>query len=211
MMHPPLTASLALALVACEPNIDDRVYDNTDYFPLDGAVRAAEYRAAEGGMDWTLLVEKVSSVEEDGVEVVTLEYNDADLGDLLWDVRWSSSSIHGVRIHGSPDVPADEDVEFDEPVVLVERGVQVEPVVTETSLGTFTASAATRDGCGTFWVDSWDGESCVVISLSDPDDDPSTHGIITGSYRLVPSYGAAWLDLDAWDDTWWMSDFEWED
>ena len=204
-------ACLTTSLVACDPDFGDRVFDNTDYFPLDGVVRMAEYRAAEGGMDWTLLVEMADSTVVDGVEVVTLEYNDADLGDLLWQVQWSSDSVHGVRIHGYVDVQGGEEVAFDEPVVLVERGVQIEPVVTETSLGTFTASAGAYDGCGTFFVSSWESESCLVVSLSDPDDDPATHGIVTGTYRLVAGYGAAWLDLDLWDDTWWMSSFEWED
>lgn len=201
----------ALLLAACEPVYDDDVHDSTDYFPLDGSTRVASYRAVAGGMDWTLELTKAETTTVDGVEVVTLEYFDATASDLLWQLRWSSDSVHGVRVHGFTDVQADEEVVFDQPVVLVERGVQAQPVVTETNGFTFTASAGTYEGCETYWVPSWADERCLVVSLSDADGLPDTHGIITGEYRLLPSYGPAWLDLDAFEDTWWMSDFEWEE
>ncbi len=204
----PLSAML---LVACDPVFGDGVHDNTDYFPLDGAARVASYRSASGAMDWTLELQKADTSTVDGIEVVTLEYFDATSSDLLWQVRWSSDAIHGVRIHGFTDVQGQDEVVFDTPVVLIERGVQSEPVVTETNGFTFTASAGSHDGCETFWMPAWSDESCLVVSLSDADGLPGTHGVITGEYRLVPSYGPAWLDLDAYDDAWWMSDFDWEE
>ncbi len=186
------------------------VQDNTRYFPLDGTERVWTYRSAEQLLDWTLVVEKAESSLSGDMELVTLEHSDADTDDLLWQVIFSEDSVQGVRVHGYTDVQADLDVLFDTPVMLVERGVQDEPSVTETSQGSFIAETS-RAGCETYWVPDWGEESCLVVDLRDTDDDPTTHGIVTGQYRLVPSYGPAWLDLDAYDDTWWLSGFDWEE
>ncbi len=211
MIRTPLVGLAAIALFACDPSFGPEAQDNTDYFPLDGSTRVTSYRAADALMDWTLELHTTNQRVVDDVELVDLSFYDATNAETLYTVTWSSDTVHGVRIHGYSDVAAEQQVEFAEPVMLVERGVQGAPVVTETGGVTFTASAGSYDGCETFWNPDWADERCLVVTLSDADDDPETHGLITGEYRLVPSYGAAWLDLDLFDDIWWMSDFDWEE
>jgi hypothetical protein len=200
--------ALALLFGACSNvEADPRLFDETDYFALDGSVRAWTFAAAEGSLDWALGIEKTGAVAEDDYEIVTLTYGDADSGAGLWQVRWSDDPIRGVRIFGTADLASGLVTDFSTPVVLLQRTPQAEPVVSRTDAGTFTAGAARYDGCETFWEPAWGDEQCLVVTLTG--DGSGEHAILTGEYRLVPSVGLAWLALDAWPDTWWLSDFDW--
>lgn len=199
--------TLALLLGACtDITANPDIFDESDYFPLDGSTRRWEFSAAEGGMDWTLRVERGNIASEDGADLVTVGLVDADSDADLWLVRWSKDPIKGVRILGYTDLEKGEETTFTIPVVFLQRTPQREPVVTRTDLGTFT-STVSYDGCETFWEPSWGQERCLVVDLDG--DGSGDHDILTGQYRLVPSVGFAWLDLDAWPDAWWLSHYEW--
>jgi hypothetical protein len=207
-LHGVLVLALALLLGACSNvEADPHIFDETDYFALDGSVRAWTFASAEGGLDWNLAIEKTGAVAQDDYEIVTLTYGDADSGEDLWEVRWSDDPIRGVRVFGYTDLSSGVETTFSIPVTLIQRTPQKDPVVTRTDAGSFTASAATYDGCETFWDPSWADEQCLVIQLDG--DGSGEHAILTGEYRLVPSVGLARLDLDAWPEAWWLSDFDW--
>ncbi len=205
-MRPQLVLTAAL-LAGCGPgNIGYTGYDVPDHFPLDGSTLFWEYRSDDG--EGRLTVEKSGSTVQDGLEVVTLTHSLDD--SWVADVRWASDPVDGVLLLGySHD---EDEVDFEPPVVLSERhAVPDDVVVTQSGGRTWTAGFERIEGCATFWVPQWADESCLVFTLDDGDDDPGTHGIVTGTYHLVPQYGAAWLDLDAYDLQWRLYDHDWEE
>lgn len=202
----------AAVLVGCERgNIQYSGYDVTDHFPLDGSVLVWEYRSDDSSDHLT--IEKSGSEIIDGLEIVTLTHTLTDedgARDWVADIRWSSDPVVGVLIHGYTQ--DEERVDFAPPVILSERhSVPGDVVTTYSDEQGWLATFERVDGCATFWVPGWADESCLVFSLDDGDDDPETHGIITGTTHLVPGYGAAWLELDAYDVQWRLSDHTWEE
>ncbi len=183
-------------------NIDDE-------FTLDGTVRTWEY-AADDTTDH-LVVDKVATEIVGDLEVVTLEHSlVSDDGEHRWvaDVRWSNHS-QGVWLHGYTD--SDGEVSFEPAILFGEAMAHPGDVVQTFSAGRrWTATFEGFDGCATFWVPGWGDENCLVVTLSDGDDDPATHGVVTGTYHLVPLYGPAWLDLDGYDELWRLYAHDWE-
>jgi hypothetical protein len=202
----------AAVLVGCEHG--DIYYSGNnipDHFPLDGSLLVWKYDS-EATSDH-LTVEKSGSEVLDDREVVTLAHTLTDEDgsrDWVADIRWSSDRDAGVLIHGYTQ--GEERLDLDPPVILSERYSVPGDVLTTYSNGQGWISRFEGiEGCGNFWVPEWDDESCLVFSLDDGDDDPETNGLITGTYHLVPRYGAAWLDLDAYDVRWRLSDHDWEE
>ena len=133
-------------------------------------------------------------------------------GEQSWvaDIRWSSDRDAGVLIHGYTQ--GEERVDLDPPVILSERSSAPGDVFTTYSNGQgWISRFELIEGCGNFWVPEWDDESCLVFTLDDGDDDPTTNGLVTGTTHLVPRYGAAWLELDAYGVLWRPSDHDWEE
>ncbi|NUO00668.1 MAG: WG repeat-containing protein, partial [Saprospiraceae bacterium] len=91
-------APLAL-LLACDGGESQYGGHNVyEYYPLDKE-RSWKYAMDDDSAGYILEVEKVASVDQQGVEVATLEYRKQD-SDLLYSVDWSSSSASGVLIYG---------------------------------------------------------------------------------------------------------------
>ncbi len=208
-MHATLILGAAV-LVGCGPaNIQYSGYDIPDHFPLDGSLLVWEYRSDDSGDHLT--IEKSGSEMIDGLEIVTLTHTLTDehgVQDWVADIRWSSDRDTGVLLHGYAQ--GEERVDLDPPVILSERSsAPGEVVTTYSNEQGWLATFERVDGCATFWVPGWADESCLVFTLDDGDDDPTTHGLVTGTYRLVPRYGAAWLELDAYGVRWRLSDHDW--
>ena len=206
-----LCASAALN-AGCDQDIVYVGYNVVDHFPLDGDPREWEYDSFDETIDWTLLVEKQGSIQQSGASVVSLELGNDDTADLYWEVQWSSDSSNGVRIHGFTDIyGGGDEVSFSPPIQFAEKQMVPEDVITTDSGGyTWTSTFQGVEGCETYWVPGWSGEECLVFELDDGDGLPETNGVIVGSYWLVPRYGPAWLDLDAYEGVWNLSGFDWE-
>jgi hypothetical protein len=207
---------LGLVLAGCEPTYDYQGYDMPDHFPLDGSELQWEYASTDEAVTDELRVEKLEASIVDDVEVVTLEHwliGEDDTEDLAWSVRWASDSVKGVLIYGYTDVANDNEVTFDPPIVFAEgHGIPgSDPIVTQTGGFTWTATFEAVEGCETYWVPGWADEPCLRISLDDGDSTEVTNSIIVGSYWLVPRYGSAWLELDAYDARWSLADHDWEE
>jgi hypothetical protein len=209
-----LTA-IALVITGCEPEYQYQGYDMPSHFPLDGSKLEWEYSSSDTTIVNELLVEKVGAAMVDDVEVVDLEHwviGEDDAEDLAWTVKWASDDVDGVMIYGYIDHANDNEVTFDPPIQFAEdNGIPGDdPIVTSTGGFTWTASFDRVEGCETYWVPGWADEQCLVVTLDDGDDTPVTNGIIVGTYHLVPRYGAAWLDVDAYDARWSLSNHDWE-
>jgi len=206
---------LALALTGCEAEFGYQGYDMPDHFPLDGSKLEWEYASADTTITNELLIEKVGTAIQDDVEVVTLEHwliGDDDSEDLVWTVKWASDSVKGILIYGYIDHVNDNTVDFAPPIQVAEgHGITGDQVITQSGGFTWTATFERVEGCETYWVPGWADESCLVINLDDGDDTAITNGIIVGDYWLVPRYGSAWIDVDAYDATWSLSNHDWEE
>ena len=204
----------SLAAAGCEPDYLINGYDMPDHFPLDGSVRVWEYASTDSAVLGGLNVEKAGSVVQDDVEVVTLEHwtvSENESEDLAWEVQWSSDDVDGVRIHGYRNALTDEEVTFDPPVQFTERNeVPGDQVVTSSGGFNWTATFEGVDGCATYWVQDWENAECLIINLDDGDGSPETNGVIVGSYWLVPRYGTAWMEVDAYDTLWSLANHQWE-
>jgi hypothetical protein len=209
-MRAGLVIAAAILLSGCETHCDGWWYfDIPDHFPLDGSLLAWEYDS-EATSDH-LTVEKTDAVVLDGLEVVTLTHTLTDEdGEQRWvaDVRWVSDSLEGVLLMGYTH--GEVVVDLEPPVQLAEwRPVPGDVSETFSTGRHWTSTFERLDGCATPWVPGWEDEQCVVITLDDGDDLPETNGLVTGNYRLVPHYGAAWLELDAYGVQWRLSDYDW--
>jgi len=184
-------------------------YDIADHYPLDGSVLVWEYNNEESSDHLT--VEKIGSESLDEREVITLTHTlTNEEGEQTWvaDVRWASDPVVGVLLYGYAQ--GETVVDLEPPVILANRHGVPGDVATTYSNGQGWISTFERiEGCATFWVPQWVDESCLVLTLDDGDDDPATNGIVTGTYHLVPRYGAAWLELDAYGVQWRLSDHSW--
>jgi hypothetical protein len=151
----------------------------------------------------------------DDIEVVTLEHwliGVDDSEDLAWSVDWSSHPVSGVQIHSYSNIHDGTEVVFDPPVLFAEkRAVPGDQFVTQSGGFTWTATFQGVDGCGTYWVPGWEDEECLVVNLDDGDGTDVTNGVIVGTYWLVPRYGAAWLELDAYGTLWSLADQSWQE
>lgn len=198
----------------CDPVYVYNGYTLPPYFPLDGSVREWEYASTDSAVEGGLRVEKADAMVQDEVEVVTLEYWNVGVDeteDLAWSVDWSTDDVQGVRIHRYLEEASGTEVTFDPPVQFMGRdGVTGDQVVTSSGGFTWTATFEAVDGCGTYWVPDWDDQDCLVINLDDGDGDPSTNSVIVGTYWLVTRWGAALMELDAYDTRWSLADTKWE-
>ncbi len=205
---------LALVISGCEPDYQYQGYDMPDHFPLDGSKLEWEYSSTDTTIGNELLVEKVGAAVQNDVEVVTLEHWIKDpegAEDLAWTVKWASDSVKGVLIYGYIDHANDNEVNFDRPILFAEgHGIPGDQLITQTGGFTWTATFERVEGCETYWVPGWADEACLVVSLDDGDETAVTNSIIVGEYWLVPRYGAAWLDLDAYDARWSLANHDWE-
>lgn len=206
---------LGLAIVGCEPAYNYQGYDMPDHFPLDGSKLEWEYSSTDTTIGNELLVEKVGTAVVGDVEVATLEHwiiGEDDSEDLAWSVLWSSDSVQGVQIHGYTNETNDTEVTFDPPILFAEgHGIPGDQLITQSGGYTWTATFSSVEGCETYWVPGWADENCLVVTLDDGDDTPITNAIIVGTYWLVPRYGSAWLELDAYDAIWSLSNHDWEE
>jgi len=206
---------LALVLTGCEATYDYQGYDMPDHFPLDGSKLEWEYASADTTITNELLIQKTIPYILDDIEVVPLEHwliGDDDSEDLVWTVKWASDSVKGVLIYGYIDHVNDNTVDFAPPIQVAEgHGIPGEQVVTQTGGFTWTATFERVEGCETYWVPGWADESCLVINLDDGDDTAITNSIVVGDYWLVPRYGSALFDVDAYDATWSLSNHDWEE
>jgi hypothetical protein len=206
---------LGLAIVGCEPAYNYQGYDMPDHFPLDGSKLEWEYASTDTTIGNELLVEKDVTAVVGEVEVATLEHwviGEDDSEDLAWSVLWSSDSVQGVQIHGYTNATNDTEVTFDPPILFAEgHGIPGDQLITQSGGYTWTATFDSVEGCETYWVPGWADENCLVVTLDDGDDTPITNAIIVGTYWLVPRYGSAWLELDAYDARWSLSNHDWEE
>ena len=214
-MRHALLPLLALAVVGCEPDYNYQGYDMPDHFPLDGSKLEWEYSSTDTTLPGELLIEKVGSSVQDDVSVVTLEHwliGEDDAEDLAWTVQWVSDSVKGVQIYGYTNATSGSEVNFDPPIQFAEgHGIPGDQIITQSGGFTWTATFEAVEGCATYWVPGWDEESCLVVNLDDGDDTAVTNGIIVGTYWLVPRYGSALLDLEAYDARWSLSNHDWEE
>jgi hypothetical protein len=207
------TALATLALLAgCHFSGEhDWGWDLGDCVPLDGSQLGWDY--ANDDNDDRLEVDKIGSEVVDGREIVTLAHSLTNAeGETTWvaDVRWETDHTQGVFLHGYRD--ADGDRSFDPPVRVAEASNRPGDVLVTQSAGqTWTVTFEGFDGCATYWVPEWGDDDCAVISIDDGDGDASTNGVVTGEYRLVRTWGFAWLDLDAYDALWRLTDHRWEE
>jgi hypothetical protein len=214
-MRYALLSILGLAIVGCEPAYNYQGYDMPDHFPLDGSKLEWEYSSTDTSVVSELRVEKVGTAIVGDVEVATLEHwviGEDDAEDLAWSVQWSSDSVKGVQIHGYTNVTNGSEVSFEPPILFAEgHGIPGDQLITQSGGFTWTATFESVEGCETYWVPGWADENCLVVNLDDGDDTPITNSIIVGTYWLVPRYGAAWLDLDAYDARWSLANHDWEE
>jgi hypothetical protein len=204
---------IGLIIAGCEPTYDYQGYNMPDHFPLDGSKLEWEYASTDTTIAGELVVEKVTASVQNDVEVVTLEHwliTEGESEDLAWQVLWSSDPVKGVQIHGYTDVINGTEVNFDPPILFAEKnGIPGDQLTTTTGGFTFTSTFEAVEGCETYWVPGWADENCLVINIDDGDDTPITNSIVVGTYWLVPRYGSAWLDLDAYDARWSLASHDW--
>jgi hypothetical protein len=179
----------------------------SSHFPLDGS-RLWEYLSDADDVNWTLEVEKTKTATASTYEVITLEHLNGDTVESLFDVEWSSDSTNGVKIHGYEDYASGSGpVSFSPAVQFASRQMVPGDIsVTEVGGTTFTATFEGLTSCATHWAVDWDELDCLVVTVKAAD---GNHTPITGRYTIVPRYGAAYLDLDYYDDLWNLADHTW--
>lgn len=180
----------------------------SDYFPQDG-LRDAEYINDDAAVPFTLLVEKVSPVENvDGVEVVTWEWSRDDTGARLGAVKWSSVSGDGIHIHAWADGEG-AFTTFDTPVAFTDDDDFMETgdsVATTTDGLTFSATFVGLEDCPVAWGMAW--EDCAHVRLDDGDGDDATGPLFAGDYWLAPSWGPAWMAVTGYAK-WDLAHYDW--
>ncbi|MBN1337593.1 MAG: hypothetical protein JXB39_16690, partial [Deltaproteobacteria bacterium] len=142
-----------------------------------------------------------------------LEHSALDTKDtltVLAQVDWSSDSSDGILLHALHVEEGDVFTTFDPPILIAEPQAKPEDVQTTVTGGyTFTATFDAIEGCGTLWAPDWEDEDCIVVTLADGDEDPVTNGYIVGTYWLVPSWGAALMELDGYPAQWTLAQAVW--
>lgn len=202
-------------------------YDMSDRFPLDGD-RVWEF--ANESKPYGLRVEMDHAfVEMDDSQVHTFEFFDRDAGDLLMSMKWSSDSIHGVRLWGYEVVAEEptggdsndtgtpqgasgplESFEFDPPITFADRKmVPGDTTETETGGMTFTSTFAYEEECPNHLVSGDLSWSCLRMDLDDGDGDPTSGLRIAGTYWIASRYTWSWFQFSGDADKWILTDFEW--
>jgi hypothetical protein len=209
---------------ACEPTYTYVGYQMWDHVPLD-ADRTWTY-ANDGDAGFELAVHKAESpaIQADQ-DIFIFEHTNAETGDLLMEVQWSSDSLYGVLIHGyttyvsapagpgttdsgTPDTgetgdppTVGETVVYDPPVQFAgERMAPGDSEETVTGGYTFTSSFPYTEACPNHWTQDWN--ECLKIELDDGDGDDTTGSLIAGEYWLVTRYGIAWFEPTGAPDKW---------
>lgn len=191
-------APLAL-LLACDGGESQYGGHNVyEYYPLDKE-RSWKYAMDDDSAGYILEVEKVASVDQQGVEVATLEYRKQD-SDLLYSVDWSSSSASGVLIYGYT-VQGGDTVSFDTPVQFADYQMQAgDQVMTETNGMTFTATFQGIEECSNLWTSEvWD---CAHVTLDDGDGDDMTGPPFAGDWWGAGSWNASRFQNTGWTADW---------
>ncbi|GEM_PF-794137 len=213
-----------LTQLACEPTYTYVGYQMYDHVPLD-ADRTWTY-ANDGEAGYELAVHKSETAAfstEEGIDVYVFEHSDAETGDLLMEVQWSSDSLYGVLIHGyttyvtapagpgtgttdtggeTGDPPTIGDsVTYDPPVQFADdRMAPGDTEETVTGGTTFTSSFPYTEACPNHWTQDWN--ECLRVELDDGDGDDEAGSLIAGTYWLVTRYGIAWFEPTGAPDKW---------
>ena len=221
---------VALSASACAGNsIGYTGYDMPDHFPLDGK-RSWEY--SNPAATWQMNVVMLETTENvNDAQVKTLEYYDDVNGMLLMRTRWSSDSTRGVLLYsyevlaeggqGGGDTGGDdtggamgpaEVVTFDPPVMFGDRdNVPGDAIVTETTVGTWTATFEATEKCPNNWVSGDNAWDCLRVVLDDGDGDSAAGAKIAGTYWIAPRYGMSWFQLTGDADKWILNRANWEE
>jgi len=207
-------ALAGLIIGACKVSTPSgSAYNMVYQFYFEGSERWWRY-ADDNGSNAILHVEKGEVASTAEGNVITLEHwllydddTEEHVASIHWSSEWDVVRVHGYEIHGTG-----EEVLFEPPVLVGEGGAHAgDSWTTTTGVHTFTSTVDRVEGCGCPWVPSWDDETCVVLELDDGDNDPATHGLVTGTYHLLSRYGPVWLELDGYDALWKLEDHYWED
>ncbi len=166
-------------------------------FPLDGE-RQWSYVSDDVSVEYSLIVDKISTVSQGGKDVVTLAYTHrtSDGGETLqYEVDWSTDADDGIEIWKWTDYSTDVagvTTNFDPPVVFAEREMNAGDIV-ETSTGgdTFATEYVGLTTCPNQWTtDEWE---CAVVTIgSGTGSQP-----FLGTWSIARSYGPSWIELDS--------------
>ncbi len=186
----------------------------SDYFPLDGE-RTWVYNNEDTTITWQLRINKqLQTSQEDGREVVTFDYDNAETGELLGTVSWSVVKGDEVMVHGY-SLGADASVSFEPPVAITAASdtMQVdEEVVSDTkdSNGkswTFTSTyVESYPDCPTTY--SEDFTKCAHFVVATEDAGEGTTPMFVSDMTLVSSLGPAFITLPGWSTPWELSSFD---
>ncbi len=211
-----------LTQAGCEPSYTYVGYQMYDHMPLD-ADRIWTY-ANDAEVGYELAVHKAENPTSQGdQDIFTFEHTNAETGDLLMEVLWSSDSLYGVLIHGyttyqavpsgpgtgdtgdtggeTGGPPIDETVTYDPPITFADdRMAPGESEVTETTGFTFTSSFPNTEACPNHWTQDWN--ECLRVELDDGDGDDDAGSLVAGTYWLVTRYGIAWFEPTGAPDKW---------
>jgi hypothetical protein len=215
-----LFGSTMLTQVGCEPEYTYVGYQMFDHMPLD-ADRIWTY-ANDGDAGYDLAIHKAETpaIRADQ-DIFIFEHANAETGDLLMEVQWSSDSLYGVLIHGyttyttaaggtgdSGDTggtggvaTVGETVAYDPPVTFAQgRMAPGDSEETVTGGMTFTTTFPYTEACPNHWTQDWN--ECLRIELDDGDGDDTAGSAIAGTYWLVTRYGIAWFEPTGAPDKW---------
>lgn len=197
-----LVAALALVplVAACDGAGPSYTGHNTwEYFPLDGE-RSWKYAMDDDSAGYILEVEKVSTAEQGGTQIATLEYRKEDTGDLLYSVQWSSDSAGGILIHGY-EVQGGDSVDFDAPVQFADyRMIGGDTVETQTNGMNFASTLVGLESCPNLWTtEEWE---CLHMSLDDGDGDDMAGPPFAGDWWIAGSWGASRFQPTGWNADW---------
>lgn len=208
---------MTLLFLACTPA--ETTYAGTsmsEYFPLDGS-RIFTFNNEDTEITWQLeLSKQLQTAQKDGREVVTFDYANAETGDLLGTVSWSSVKGDEVLIHGY-SLGAEASVTFDPPVMITEIDDAMSP-------GDVVESSST-DSNGTKWnftstfVESYpecpttysdDFTKCAHVTISAGEASAESAPLFVGDYVLVATLGPAFITIPGWETQWELTSFSFE-
>ncbi|MBM4393284.1 MAG: hypothetical protein FJ090_19335 [Deltaproteobacteria bacterium] len=186
----------------------------SDYFPLDGE-RTWVFNNEDTTITWQLRISKqLQTSQKDGREVVTLDYDNAETGELLGTVSWSVVKGDEVLVHDY-SLGAEASVAFDPPVAITTTSdtMQVDEEVasdTKDSNGkswTFTGTyVESYPECPTTYSD--DFTKCAHFVVTTEDGGEGTTPLFVADMTLVSSLGPAFVTLPGWSTPWELSSFD---
>ncbi len=204
-------------LLACQPATTN--YSGTAmsaYFPMDGS-RIATFNNEDTEITWQLEVAKqLQTAQKDGREVVTFDYANAETGDLLGTVSWSSVKGDEVLVHAY-SLGAGASVTFDPPVMITEIDdamspgdvVESESTDSDGTKWTFTTTfVESYPECPTTYSD--DFTKCAHFTISAGDVDPAAAPLFVGDHVLVATLGPAFITIPGWETEWELTSFTFE-